>query len=342
MTDTKALTLQEQRIGIFRQTLGNSIKAISSLLPQNMRPERIARIAIVELQKNPDLLNCTPHSFLLAVLGSCALGLELGGPLGQAYLIPYGKECQLIPGYRGLIKLAINSGQVTHIIPDVVRVGDRFEYETGSEQRLVHVPAEAPIVDGRPDPKWKPGEAKAFYSVAYLSGGFKVITVMQRWEVDRIRDMSKSRRGDKDPWVAHYDEMGKKTVIRRQGKILPASAERLQYALALEDAADTGTRQPFEVIPGMPEVPEPEPTVGETPPVAEQPKEKTDDEKKREAALQGLIIEMSARGTKTKEDQLVWINEMLPSGRSVTSRKELTTDDIGALMAQLKKGAGRA
>jgi hypothetical protein len=66
------LALQEQRIGQFRSVLVSSLKNISSVLPPNMRAERVARISLIELQKQPKLLNCNPQSFLLAVLGSCA------------------------------------------------------------------------------------------------------------------------------------------------------------------------------------------------------------------------------------------------------------------------------
>jgi recombination protein RecT len=337
------LALQEQRIGQFRGTLLGSLKAITSLLPANMRPERVARIALTELQKQPKLLNCNPQSFLLAVLGSCALGLELGGPMGQAYLVPYGETCQLIPGYRGLIKLATNAGNVSRISAEVVRVGDAFEFQEGTDPKLVHVRAEAPILaDGTVDPKWQPGDVRSCYAVAFFSDGTTLAVIMHRWEIDRIRDMSqgyqnavKYKKTD-NPWMQHYAEMGKKTAIRRLSKLLPASSEKLLHAVAIEEAAEVGKPQGLLMLPDMPEMPELEPQPQqkqETTPSATAEPEKSPEDKRKQSAMQGLIIELGKRGVKDRDASLTWINARI--SRKITSRKELTEQEIASLMGKL-------
>lgn len=77
------------------QTIGEIIDkmmpAIKQALPQHIKPERMARIAITVFRNNPRLQACTPVSFLGAVMQSVQLGLEPNTNLGEAYIIPYGK-----------------------------------------------------------------------------------------------------------------------------------------------------------------------------------------------------------------------------------------------------------
>ena len=98
---------------IVQQVLSDQFKKQLALaVPKHLSADRMARIAATELRKTPALLNTTPASFLGAVMQSAQLGLEPGSALGQAYLVPYGNQCQLILGYRGMIDLARRSGQV--------------------------------------------------------------------------------------------------------------------------------------------------------------------------------------------------------------------------------------
>ena len=102
-------------------------KQLALAIPKHLNADRLARIAATELRKTPALLNTTEASFMGAVMQSAQLGLEPGSALGQAYLVPYGKECQLILGYRGMIDLARRSGQVLSLNAYAVREGDDFK-----------------------------------------------------------------------------------------------------------------------------------------------------------------------------------------------------------------------
>src|SRR5262245_11420154 len=68
--------------------------------------ERLVRCLFTCVQNGPKLLDCTPISLFGGVIQSGQLGLELGGPLGQAYLIPYGKSATFVLGYKGAVSLA--------------------------------------------------------------------------------------------------------------------------------------------------------------------------------------------------------------------------------------------
>ena len=87
---------------------------IKKALPEVITVERFTRMALSALNTTPKLNECTPMSFLSALMNAAQLGLEPNTPLGQAYLIPYrnkGKlECQFQIGYKGLIQLAMRTG----------------------------------------------------------------------------------------------------------------------------------------------------------------------------------------------------------------------------------------
>src|SRR5262245_12059070 len=116
----------------------NMQASLQAALPKHLTAARMIRVVLGAMQRTPELLNCTPESVLVAIMQSAALGMEPDGILGQGYLIPYGRQCQFIIGYRGLCQLARQSGQVVNIWAEVVFERDAFDYDLGLEPRLTH------------------------------------------------------------------------------------------------------------------------------------------------------------------------------------------------------------
>lgn len=214
-------------------------------LPRHMTADRLARIALTEVRKNPKLGSADQASFLGAIMQCAQLGLEPGGALGHCYLLPFENrrkgvtEVQFIVGYRGMIDLARRSGQIVSLSARSVHDGDHFEYEYGLQETIVHRPSDKP----------KSNETLLYvYAVAKLKDGGVQFEVMSRSEIERVRNESngyktavKYDRGD-NPWMSHFEEMAKKTVIRRLFKYLPVSIE-LSTAVALDEQAETGQVQ---------------------------------------------------------------------------------------------------
>ncbi|GGE47917.1 DNA recombination protein RecT [Pullulanibacillus camelliae] len=190
---------------------------IEKALPKHMDPDRMARIALTTIRQTPKLLQCEIPSLLGAVMQAAQLGLE-PGLIGHCYIIPYGNQAQFIIGYKGMIDLARRSGHIESIYAQVVYENDEFEYEFGLDPKLVH----KPLLDG------DRGAFKAAYGVAkYKDGGFH-IEVMGKGDIEKIRQRSKA--SNNGPWKTDYEEMAKKTVIRRMWKYLPISIEIQQQA----------------------------------------------------------------------------------------------------------------
>ena len=210
-------------------------QSLKMALPRHMNPERMARIAMTELRKTPKLNECDPYSFVGAIIQSGQLGLEPGNSLGHAYLIPYGKECNLIIGYRGMLDLARRSGQVMSIQAHTVYKDDLFEFEYGLNPRLRHIPSK----------NGSDGEPVFVYACAMLRDGGNQFEVMSLEEIKQIQQSSKA--GRSGPWQTHFDEMARKTVIRRLFKYLPVSIE-LTQAIILDEKADIGMQNNANVM----------------------------------------------------------------------------------------------
>lgn len=218
---------QARPIDTLRGLLERSRESMAMVLPRHLTPERMIKVALVAASRTPALLQCDPKSVVQSVMSAAQLGLDCSGTLGSAYLVPYGRTCQLIVGYRGLIDLARRSGQISSIEAHCVRANDAYEVEYGLNPVLRH----KPCLSG------DPGEVVLVYAIARLVDGTIQTEVMTRAEVDAIRERSKA--GRSGPWVTDYAEMARKTVVRRLCKYLPLSVE-LQDALALDDQVETG------------------------------------------------------------------------------------------------------
>lgn len=190
--------------------------AIQQAIPKHMTPDRLLRIATTSIRTNPKLKLCTPESLLGAVMQCAQMGLE-PSIMGHAYLIPYKNkgvdECQFQIGYKGLIELARRTGQISSIIAHAVHANDEFEYEYGIDDKLRHVPA-----DG------ERGEIKRYYAVAKFKDGGYAFVVMSKRDIEIHRDKF-SKTKSYGPWVDHFDEMAKKTVLKALMKYMPISIE---------------------------------------------------------------------------------------------------------------------
>lgn len=187
---------------------------IAKALPSVMTPERFTRIAMTALSTNPKLQTCTGESFLGALMQAAQLGLEPNTPLGQAYLIPYGNQCQFQLGYKGLIELAHRSGEFKSIYAQTVYENDEFSFELGLDANLIHKPV---LGSSR-------GKPIAYYAVYKLVNGGYGFEVMSYDDItSHAKQFSKSV--NNGPWKTNFDEMAKKTVLKKVLKYAPIKTE---------------------------------------------------------------------------------------------------------------------
>jgi recombination protein RecT len=220
--------------------VSNQIKKNKEVLmrscPKGFNFDRMTRTVINAISTTPQLAKCSPASLFLSSVKAFTLGLEPNGALSEGYLVPFWNtkkgmnEAQFMPSYRGLQNLARRSGEVTAIYSKAVYEKDVFEVEEGTERKIIH----------KPDYTKDRGQAVCYYAVFILKTGEIDFEVMSINEINSIRARSKS--AESGPWVTDYDEMAKKTVMKRLLKRSPMSIE-LADAVSLENSASMGENQ---------------------------------------------------------------------------------------------------
>lgn len=216
---------------------------IMSILPRHVSAERILNVALQAATRNPLLLDCDQFSFIKSLLQASILGLETDTPLGQCYLVPFKNskrqcsEVQLIIGYQGYVALAYQHERVQLVESHIVREGDEFDYEFGTNKRLIHKIKR----DG------DRGDMVAAYSVAWLRALDKPdFFVMEASEIQTIEDAQLKRSYGKGVWKDHRESMWRKSPFRRHRKFLPQSPQLARAGDLDEQAEDLGERQIFD------------------------------------------------------------------------------------------------
>lgn len=215
---------------------GEFVKA----LPEHVSVDNFMRLALTELRGNPRLAACSGPSLLGALMVGARTGLEVGGPLGELYLTPRAvsvpgpdgkksREWQVVPviGYRGLIKLARNTGKVGAIDAELIREGDHFVmgFDTRKGGKFV---------------EWSPLDYEDTRPVigvlahAELIGAGMTYRYMPMSKV--LERKGRGSAGDKGPWATDFEAMVRKTGLRALAPVLPQSS-----ALALAVKADEET-----------------------------------------------------------------------------------------------------
>lgn len=209
------------------QFLEQRRESLAQIVPKHLSVDRLLKVALNSVSKNPALQKCSMVSVLQCVATCAELGLEPGGATGGAYLVPYKDACTLIIGYRGYVDLMRRSGQLSTVKALVVHERDKFRYSEGLETTLEH----EPCLDG------DPGPLRFVYCVLRLKDGGVQVEVMSKARIDAIKTeaIKKAWKPELSPWTNHYEEMARKTVIRRAAKLAPLSAEVVRAIEAEED-----------------------------------------------------------------------------------------------------------
>lgn len=242
MTTAAMVPSQRDRVTTIRELILKNREQITMALPRHLNTDRLIRTMFTELSRTPKLIECSPRSLLGALIQCAQLGLE-PGLLGMAYLVPFRDrktgttDVQLIVGYKGLLALARRSQEISTIQAHVVRVGDTtFHYRYGLTPTLDHQPSDAPWETEEHGHRVVSRPVTHVYAVARLKDGGVQFEVMTTAEIEQ-HCARYSRAAQEGPWVTHWEEMAKKTVLRRLAKLLPASVE-LHAAVALDETAE--------------------------------------------------------------------------------------------------------
>lgn len=223
----------KSQIAEMRDLIQKSLPQIKLAIPKHLNADRMARIAMTEFQKNPDLAKCNPLTFIASIIQASQLGLE-PGILGQAYLIPYKTTCTFVPGWKGLVDLMSRTGRAT-VWTGCVHKGDEFDYALGSAPHITH----------RPSGNDNPDEITHFYACGKVNGA--EIPVMEVWTTEKVLShLKKHNKVGGAHYAFKYPEMyGRKVVLLQVLKYMPMSIEdatgrNLATGIAVASLEDSG------------------------------------------------------------------------------------------------------
>ena len=196
----------------FSTALTTELTAQMDALPRDFNITRFVHNSIALLNGNDVLIKFMKQygtdQIKAGLLRGAYLGLDFMN--AEAYLVPYGSTLNFMPSYKGMIKLCIkySTRPINTIYAKIVRDGDEFSEE---------------IVNGQPSVTFKP---KSFnnapmigcFAVCLYKDGGMIYEVMSKADVEQCKRSSKSKNS---PAWSFYNEMAKKTVLRRLAKSIP-------------------------------------------------------------------------------------------------------------------------
>lgn len=240
MTNIKEVLIKRNDTNDIKLTKGMTIAEmikvlepeIKKALPSVITPERFTRMALSAINNTPKLAECSQMSFLAALMSAAQLGLEPNTSLGQAYLIPYNNkgilECQFQLGFKGMIDLVYRNDKVQTIQAHCVYENDEFNYELGLNPQLKHKPA----IQNR-------GNLLLVYAFFKLDNGGYGFEVMSKEDIEiHAERYSKAYSSQYSPWKLYFEDMAKKTVIKKVLKYAPMKTDFLR-AITLDETIKT-------------------------------------------------------------------------------------------------------
>ena len=211
-TKAVAKTNKEKFVSLVKSETLNKQMLASVYDNDPITVRRIGALMLNAAVKSPSLYDATQPSVMKVLLDCCAYGIEPNGR--DAHVLPYRNrktgtvEAQLMIDYKGMITLAAKSERVSSVFAEVVCKNDTFTWKNG-------------VIDHEVNFFEERGDMIGVYAVATMKDGAKITQVLSKNEVDATRSRSRSK--DSGPWVTDYNEMAKKSAVRRLSKYLPLS-----------------------------------------------------------------------------------------------------------------------
>jgi recombination protein RecT len=180
-------------------------------LPAHIPVERFVRTTLTAVQTNPDLMEADRRTLFAAATRAAQMGLLPDGREGA--IVTFSGKCQFMPMLGGILKLVRNSGELASIDAQIVYKADKFTYRPGIDLVPQH------------EPDWfgDRGEVVGVYAVAKMKDGAAYVEILSKKQVEQVRAVSRSKNAG--PWSTWWDEMARKTAIRRLAKRLPLSTD---------------------------------------------------------------------------------------------------------------------
>jgi recombination protein RecT len=210
----------------FSTQLTDKLVSVESALPKDFNRERFVQNCLAVMNETPQLAKINPSQTIQGLLKGAYLGLDFLNR--ECYLIPYGNSVQFQTDYKGEVKFTkkYSIRKIKDIYAKVVRQGDEFVEE---------------IIDGKPSIDFKPlpfndGDIIGAFAIVLYQDGGMAYEVMSVKDINAVRN-NYSKANQSKAWKNSFDEMCKKTVLRRLCKHIETDFESIEAHSAWEDGS---------------------------------------------------------------------------------------------------------
>lgn len=229
-------------VAVIRMQLDRMDGEFQSALPAHIPVERFKRVAMTAIQNNPDLLNADRRSLFNSAMRAAQDGLLPDGREGAivVYRGKTGQIAQWMPMVQGILKKVRNSGEIATIVARVVYEGDIFRYWVDEDgEHILYEPSDTSDTN----------IVRRVFAMAKTKEGELYIEPMTPEEIEKVRQSSRAK--DNGPWRDWWEEMAKKTAIRRLAKRLPMSTDLDDLIRRDDDLYDMRGASDAEVKPAV-------------------------------------------------------------------------------------------
>ena len=203
------VTFVNQQVGLFT----------GAATDQSVTWAKESQFAIQAFQKNDFLAKtamANPTSAQNAIINVAAIGITLNPAAKLAYLVPRDGGVHLDISYMGLLHLAQVSGAIQWGQCKLVYANDTYE-SNGLDKAPTHkynaFGERGPVVGG--------------YCTVKTQQGDYLTDEMSLAEIKQVENTSKAKNG---PWKNWWEEMARKTIVKRAAKYWPR-VERVDNAI---------------------------------------------------------------------------------------------------------------
>lgn len=231
-----AISKPETKLATVFDFMTEKKELIARALPNTITPDRLIGVFTMILNSSPQLMKCSQLSLIGAVIQTVQLGLTPGN-VGHCHYIPFNNkqqdgtsrlEVQFLIGYKGMVELVNRSGKACILTAEVVYDKDHFEYEQGLNPVLRHIPAQGDR-----------GQFLGVYCIAKnMLANEKVFIYLHKEDIEKVRKSSKAASSNFSPWTTWFEEMAKKTAVKRICKLLPLSLD-IQQKISTDETIKT-------------------------------------------------------------------------------------------------------
>lgn len=197
-------------------------------LPKHLTADRMSRLALTAFSSSEQLRNCNPESIAASIMTAGQLGLE-PGVNGAGFLVPYGRTCTFVPGWKGLVDLVARSGRGT-VFTGVIFKDQEYTFLDGAKRDLI-IHNETDLND--------PEDITHAYAIGWVKDA--TMPIIELWRVTKIKKHRDkyNKVGAKHYSFRDWEMYCRKVPLLQVLKYMPCSIE-VSNAIAVSHASEIG------------------------------------------------------------------------------------------------------